>query len=551
MAARNFIDPFSCVIYDGMSSPKEWIRSFNILAVYQDWDNEKKLANIPLFLKGKAQRVYDGMAMKTEIKQVTDELLAKCAVTSDALIVQFYNRKKKQDESYAQFASSLQDILSNALPDLDASKQLPLLRAQLCAGVPDNIKTLVNFNRSLKWDELVVCLEQAFPTSSDAAASYAQNLIDTVKTEPIESNYTSSRSSASSSRPTRARFQGNCHFCQAFGHRQAECMKLRQGNRMDGHSTQNSFNSSFRSAYSQPNQVSDRTRLGPGNRGQVKPRNVDQYNSFAGSSAGSGYRPNVTFQQPEYQGQAYANELTSELQSQRRRENLGGGGQSSFRNLSPGPPQFNANVYPENGSFAPEELDSNFIMVDSTKQRYLEFPYMHSESFTAEITQATVNTGSTLLRLPVEFGFNEDPKITVRALIDGGSTHSFLSQRTLSGTQLSMLANNTDCHKVFLIKGATGVVKDHCFLIKASISIGDWQGIQEFVVSKAVSRNDMVLGRDFLRANTATVDHGNDALILKGKAIKVFTDSCQQGPSATSNNAVRTNTFDPPADHNH
>lgn len=98
-----------------------------------------------------------------------------------------------------------------------------------------------------------------------------------------------------------------------------------------------------------------------------------------------------------------------------------------------------------------------------------------------------VTTGSSLLRCNVQLDlFNQGP-ITVRALIDSGSSHSFISPKVMSGTQLSIA--KTQCKRQnFSIYGATGSVKCQCCITKASVTLASWSGQHEFIIANPVRK---------------------------------------------------------------
>ena len=234
MATKNLFGlMLDSLVYDGSTCPSDFIRSFQIQALYQDWDGASQLTHIPLFLKGKAKRVYDALTIKTTIKHVTDELLAKYAQSQDQLLYQFYERKRHDDESISKYALALQDLLQLAVPSLEQTtllavytnwqsltlEQTTLLRAQLCLSLPDHLKALIQFSPSMSWDDLLACLDKAFPhviahgdrSTSRWDSHQSQPLI---KQEPVDTHFADAKTSRGS-----ARFAGNCHYCGKPGHK--------------------------------------------------------------------------------------------------------------------------------------------------------------------------------------------------------------------------------------------------------------------------------------------------------------------------------------------
>ena len=69
------------------------------------------------------------------------------------------------------------------------------------------------------------------------------------------------------------------------------------------------------------------------------------------------------------------------------------------------------------------------------------------------------------------------------ALVDGGSTHSFLSPTCLNAEQLQYLQSNRHKlnRKLFHITSAIGIVKEFCFFLPLDVEIGEWKGTSQFL----------------------------------------------------------------------
>ena len=153
----------SVVIYDGTTDPKEFVRQFQLQAMFSDWDDAKQLVCLPLFLKGKAMRMYDSITTKTKPADILSELSKKCAQPKELLLYQFYRRERSAGETITKYALALQDLLVQAVPEMSTDQQLILLRAQLCLSVPEHMRALIQFNSALGWDELLSCLDKSLP----------------------------------------------------------------------------------------------------------------------------------------------------------------------------------------------------------------------------------------------------------------------------------------------------------------------------------------------------------------------------------------------------
>ncbi len=154
------LSTLSAVIYDGNSNPETFVQKFKLQALFHDWDAAKQLTSLPLFLKGRAKRMYDAITTKQDIKNVLDELVKSCSQPKELLLYQFYERKRSTNESISKYALALQDLLALAVPTMDLAQQTILLRAQLCLSVPEHMRALIQFNSALSWDDLLSCLDK-------------------------------------------------------------------------------------------------------------------------------------------------------------------------------------------------------------------------------------------------------------------------------------------------------------------------------------------------------------------------------------------------------
>ena len=119
-------------------------------------------------------------------------------------------------------------------------------------------------------------------------------------------------------------------------------------------------------------------------------------------------------------------------------------------------------------------------------QQDQEFPY-----FTANLDTVDTNSwnGTTILK-------------AVLAVMDGGSSHSFISPAVLTQVQLRIAGSkdsNLFTRKRVQINGATGSAKSECCITEAKVQLGQWFGEHEFLISGAVTKHDMIIGRDFFK----------------------------------------------------
>jgi hypothetical protein len=143
-------------------------------------------------------------------------------------------------------------------------------------------------------------------------------------------------------------------------------------------------------------------------------------------------------------------------------------------------------------------------------QQDQEFPY-----FTANLDTVDTNSwnGTTILK-------------AVLAVMDGGSSHSFISPAVLTQVQLEIAGSkdsNLFTRKRVQINGATGSAKSECCITEAKVQLGQWFGEHEFLISGAVTKHDMIMGRDFFKLHKVKIDHESDTAVIDG--IQVYINS--------------------------
>ncbi len=160
-----FSSNFSTLIYDGETCPHVFIQSYKIQCALLDWDDEKQAANLMLFLKGKAKRTLSAVTTLTDRKtmdQCEKIIVDACETSKDLLMFEFYNIKRKPDESLAKFARKIDELLYKAVPKMEPNLRSCLLRSQLCTNAPPDLRALIQFSSTFgatSWDKLIDMLD--------------------------------------------------------------------------------------------------------------------------------------------------------------------------------------------------------------------------------------------------------------------------------------------------------------------------------------------------------------------------------------------------------
>jgi hypothetical protein len=104
--ARSF-DPFLTVMYNGLTSPSDFRRYFELHAAVNGWDDARCLKTLPLMLEAKAKDVYDEMTNVQTYTAILDELGKKCAMSKEVAWQHFWDAKREPSESLCLFATRL------------------------------------------------------------------------------------------------------------------------------------------------------------------------------------------------------------------------------------------------------------------------------------------------------------------------------------------------------------------------------------------------------------------------------------------------------------
>jgi hypothetical protein len=484
--------------FDGLTDAFNFIRQYKIVAVCQQWEVEKQIENISLFLDGKALRIYNtimgGQTVPTTMAPIYKALMEGCACSSAMLLTAFHSRRKNRSESFAQFSANLSEFVSK----------------------------VVLSNSNTAWDKVMDILDQCFPVEVQlTGGNPSKPTLDSIKIEPSESFHMGARVRTNNN--NQQRFQGNCHFCNIFGHRMSECNAMAQSrNQQFGNKSFNSTgssqnNSNSNNSYRQEQSSFQSTRNN--NNNYNKSTNSNQYRNQA-----TGYtNQNEQQQRPSYnntQQQPYqapnlstvGNQVDSPIFNSTMQDN-------SFTNESVASHNNNDNRQPQQNH---QNSHSNYIMVNSSSESYQEFPFHNAESFTInalqEASYGPSDNSAALMKTVVRFSVEGDDQYLDKALalVDGGSTHNFLSPKLLSSKILHKLSLNKKCQIMFSITSATGRVEELCYVICLNIKLNNWHGKSLFVVSHKAATHEMVLGRRFLKDNRVTIQHGSDLIIIDG-----------------------------------
>lgn len=460
------------LIYNGDSDPVVFAQEFDLQTILAEWNDENAFKFLPHFLKGKAKRLVEAALASTNkpttVTHIMKILKDGCEVPRTMLMYQFFERRKRPTESVSKFARSLQDLLIRASPTMDIDCQTDLLRAQLCLSVPEHLRAMIQFSEAFgtaNWDKMLSVLDKTLITTSDTISAaepyFKQECNSTIKAEPtLDTNYTEACGTnflAAECNRLQAQLKAATFKTKRFDGNCDECG-------LYGHKA-----------------VDCRRRLertSNYNRNQNDRPGFDRRSSYNSSSS-----------------------------------NNAKSAPSSFSRFNPKNRQASSN----NTEYS-EEGNDNQLYEQASEQSNedQEFPFYAYNSAIELIEMNNTESNKKLIFIDADASLFDSPKpIHVKALVDDGSTHSFLAHSALSRVLIDKLNAHDPkfCFaQQFKIKSATHSTDEKCVVIKADLKIGNWYGTHEFVISKAVENYEMILGIDFLRQNKVVIDHGTDSI---------------------------------------
>lgn len=496
------IDSTKLTIYNGLSAPEPFFKKFDIQALLNEWKSDSELINaLGFFLSGKAKAAYELTQMNqtgtalTVYKEVKAAIIKACDLTTEQKLEIFSNRHPKSGESLRAYVQVLRDMIKSAMPEAKDTERECLVRAQILAHVPENIKQMIRLSSSMgttTFDNYIQSLGEesiqpadasletnAFQASRNYGNSYNYNNNNRGGRSGMNRNYqnynrnynnninNNNNSNSGDKFKSSNYFNGDCYHCFENGHRAAQCpiklQEIKDSRNIQSNRAQNSNQSSFNRNYNGQNRSNQR---------QNNNSNYDSNNYGTSNQNARDTSSNVT---------------------------EASGGQ-------------NSNSWPWQENDYAEARDS--------KQYSCEIEEI--SSINTNVIETNVNTAK-LLKNKVQIQFENCKTISSNALFDGGSDHCWISPNIISN-ECKQMVDKHKIKKIFNIRGVLSTKVAECDVINARLTIGDWSGVQEFIISDHVTKYETVIGRDFLKMSKSIINHGRDVLII-GNTVIPFVEN--------------------------
>ena len=456
--------------YDGSTDVEVFVREYEMMCLCMNWDANAMLANVDKFLHGKAKRVYDATTTKTTWAQVVAGLRAGIMPPGETLMMQFYSRVLGDDESITEYALALQTLLSRAMPllhNLSAEYELLMLRTHLCLSLPRDLQVMVNFTaKTTTFDELMTKLDQC---------EHAR----------------SSNNSRASTRSSGALTMSNL-IAKSSSRFDEVVPKTEPVDAFYSHTTAN--------------------RTGNNRREQAFDGDCDYCGKF-GHKMSKCFKRIRDEKTEEEDNQSSSASMNSSLRDDGRTN----GKNSEMKSVG-----FNRRVTSNNVDVDVSYEQFPFVLSNSTTVHNNSLDVYESFCNPTKVTAVESGGETGLLHVNVSLWLFKHGPVTIKALLDGGSSHSFISPTILSDIQVSYAKDN--CKRGnYRIAGATGVTSCQCCLTNAKIQLGSWSSMHEFIIADPVRKHEMIIGRDFLKKHGVLVNHANDSIVIANNNVHLNT----------------------------
>uniref|UniRef100_A0A183BUT1 Uncharacterized protein n=1 Tax=Globodera pallida TaxID=36090 RepID=A0A183BUT1_GLOPA len=134
-------------LYDGSEDFQQYLKNFNTLATAHSWPPARCTQILPLYLRGAAKAVYEGLcdAERTNWMSLVDALAGKLKRMSSSLTARqkLAQRKQRPGETLEEFAQAVSELVARAYPDHSLEMNL----AALNLGAHENDVKRENENR--------------------------------------------------------------------------------------------------------------------------------------------------------------------------------------------------------------------------------------------------------------------------------------------------------------------------------------------------------------------------------------------------------------------
>jgi len=216
---------------------KSWFKRYEVCAIANGWDAQKKLTRLPTLLRGRAWAIFDSLTQEGETDSYdhlkTAILSRMCPDTEEDKIVareRLSQRQLCEGESVDELARDLEKFLDLATPDLPAAVRDSELRFHFINSLPEQVSLQLKLQPKVNYAQTIAKARELQLIYSRVEAPQHLNQIQTIpgagegrlqKLEEAVQNMSEQlaalRTQQSSQKPIR------CFKCGKPGHISRQC----------------------------------------------------------------------------------------------------------------------------------------------------------------------------------------------------------------------------------------------------------------------------------------------------------------------------------------
>ena len=149
--------------------PTEWFQRYEICCAANEWTEAIQLVKLPTLLEGEALAVWLDLAPEHKRDYITakEKITARMAPVKFVSLEDFHARRLLPGESLSVFVHQLKQMLTQAMPTVNAETREQLLLHQFVTGLPSHVGKqlravgeLNKLDKVLKRAKLLLTLEE-------------------------------------------------------------------------------------------------------------------------------------------------------------------------------------------------------------------------------------------------------------------------------------------------------------------------------------------------------------------------------------------------------
>ena len=212
--------------YTGREGTEEWDdfwQKFLVLAGISGWNSSKRMARLPLFLKGDAFKVFSKLpeSLKADESQLPGVMKRSFSVSPELLKVSFKERKMRVDEMPDVFVADLRRLLELAGHVPTDDDRDPVFLEQFLHGLPAEFEKELRLSSAGQSMKISACVEKVRALSACTARRGGGGFV--AATASAASELSGQSANPEPAGKPSAMSSVLCFACKQVGHTQRFC----------------------------------------------------------------------------------------------------------------------------------------------------------------------------------------------------------------------------------------------------------------------------------------------------------------------------------------